>query len=346
MEQWLHRVAAALSLGRHDALRQLRLAVLVLVLLLAIGTLGYMWLEGLGLIDAAYMAVITLTTVGFGEVRPLSPTGRLFTIGLIVLGVGTAAWGLRNAAEVALGEQFWHSLAERRMEQRLATIANHYIVCGFGRMGREVVAELQRHGKPFVVVDNSPDVGEVLLREGILHIVGDATLDEVLVGAGIERARGFVTMLDSDADNILAVLTAKGLNPDLLVVARASSEEAERKLKRAGADRVVSPYTSGGFRVALALLRPRVNDFLNTVVHNEALDIEMGELTLGPSSDFVGKTLRTSGLRQQWQAIVLAIFDADGEIVISPDPNYRLRAGDTLILVAPTESIQQLEHDS
>lgn len=340
-----HEAAKRLSLRQHDPMRQLQFSLLVLGLLLVGGTLGYMLLEGLGLVDAAYMTVITLTTVGFGEVRPLSPGGRIFTIGLITLGVSTAAWGLRNAAGVALGAQLWHSMAERQMTQQLATIKDHYIVCGFGRMGRQVVAELQRRRKPFVVVDQAVEVGEQLLANGILHIQGDSTHDEVLINAGIERARGLVAVVNSDADNVMTVLTARGLNPKLVIVARASGDEAEKKLQRAGADRVVSPYAAGGLRIALALLRPRVNDFLSTVIYSEALHIEMGQLTLGPSSELIGKTLRTSGLRQRWSASVIAIFDAHGKVIISPDPGHRLEVGDTLILVAPTESLRQLEND-
>jgi voltage-gated potassium channel len=212
-------------------------------------------------------------------------------------------------------------------------------------MGRQVVAELQRRGQPFVVIERDPAIAMTLVEADILHLLGDATHDGALIAAGIERAKGFVSTLDSDADNILAVLTAKGLKPDVAVVTRASSEEAERKLKRAGADRVVSPYTTGGFRVALALMRPRVNDFLNMVVHDEVLNIEMGEITLSPTSEFIGSTLRTSGLRQRWQAIVLAIYEIGGQVTIAPDPNYRLRAGDTLIVVAPIESLRQLESE-
>lgn len=184
LQKWFQQTANRLSLRQHDPVRQLQLSLLLLGLLVAGGTLGYVLLEDLTLVDAAYMTIITLTTVGFGEVRPLSPPGRTFTMGLIVLGVSTAAWGLRNAAEIALGTQFWHSMAERQMAQQLATIRDHYIVCGYGRMGRQVVAELQRHGKPFVVVDQAVEVGEALLAAGILHITGDATHDEVLAHAG------------------------------------------------------------------------------------------------------------------------------------------------------------------
>ncbi|MCZ7571886.1 MAG: potassium channel protein [Ardenticatenaceae bacterium] len=342
---WFQKAVSRLTLHHHDPMRQLRLSLLVVGLLLAGGTLGYMLLEGLSLVDAIYMTIITLTTVGFGEVRPLSPGGRVFTMGLIILGVSTAAWGLRNAAEVALGAQLWYSMAERQMARQLATIKDHYIVCGFGRMGREVVAELQRRGKPFVVVDQAVETGERLLAAGILHVTGDATHDEVLVRAGIERARGIVAVVNSDADNVMAVLTARGLKPKLVIVARASGDATEKKLLRAGADRVVSPYAAGGLRLALALLRPKVNDLLNTVIYSESLHIEMGELTLGPSSELIGKTLRTSGLRQRWNASVIAIFDARGEVIISPDPGHRLAVGDTLILVAPTESLRQLEND-
>lgn len=342
-QQWLQELLRRMSLPGGDPVRQFQLSLLVLAVLLVGGTLGFMLLEGLSAVDGAYMTVITLTTVGFGEVRPLSPAGRVYTMVLIALGVTTAAWGLRNAAEAALGEHFWRSMQERHMAEQLATIRDHYIVCGYGRMGRQVVAELQRRGRPFVVVDLDFVEAEALLAADILHIVGDATQDEILLRAGIQRARGLVAALNSDADNVMTVLTAKGLNPATVVVARASSDEAERKLQRAGADRVVSPYAAGGLRLALALLRPKVSDFLGTVIYSEALHIEMGQLTLGPSSVFAGKTLETSGLRQQWQASVVAIYDKNGGVVISPAPDHALGVGDTLILVAPSESLRLLE---
>lgn len=324
-------------------LRQFQLSLLAVVLLLVVGTGGYMLLEGMSIVDGLYMTVITLTTVGFGEVRPLSGAGRLFTMALILWGVGTAAWGLRNAAEVLLGDRFWHSLAVQRMEEQLRGMEGHYIICGYGRMGREVVAEMQRREKPFVVVDQDSTISDELLEAGITYVIGDATHDDALVAAGIERARGLVAVVNSDADNLMIVLSAKGLNPNATVVARASTDEAEKKLRRAGADRVLSPYAVGGLRMALALLRPAVNEFLNTVIYSERLHIEMGELVLAPNSPLVGLTLRACGLRDQWNATVVAIKDREGALTISPSSHYKLAAGDTLILVAPTESLRELE---
>jgi voltage-gated potassium channel len=236
-------------------------------MLLVGGTLGYMWLEGMVPIEALYMTVITITTVGFGEIRPLSPLGRLFTIGLIVLGVGAATAAISNAVEVVLGQRLWLSVQKRRVEELLVIIKNHYIVCGYGRMGQQIVRDLQARGEPFLVIDSSPDVEETFLEERIPYIIGDATQDEVLLQAKVEQARGLVAALDTDADNVLTVLTARGLNPNLFIVARATSGAAESKLRRAGANRVVSPYEIGGHRMALALLRPAVHDFLNQIFY-------------------------------------------------------------------------------
>lgn len=328
-------------------LRQLQLSLLLLLCLVAVGTVGYMWLEGMAWIDALYMTIITLTTVGFGEVKPLTPKGRMFTIALIILGVSVAAWAVRNAVEVVLGEQFWMSVSQRRLEEQLATVRDHYIVCGYGRMGQQIVRDLRARREPFVVIDTSPEASEVLMKQDILHIIGDATQDSVLIQAGVERARGLVAALSGDADNVLAVLTARGLNPNLLIVARASSEAAESKLRRAGADRVVSPYVIGGHRLALALLRPAVHDFLNHLFHigesEEARNIDIGEVHVRESSPFAGQTLVECDLRRVYHLTVIAIQKPDGSFVFTPDAHHRIQVGETLIVIGRPDSIYMLE---
>ncbi|MDQ7029949.1 MAG: potassium channel family protein [Ardenticatenia bacterium] len=206
-------------IGRHlrlmfaDPLRQLQLSLALLLCLVAVGTAGYVVLEGMSWVDALYMTVITLTTVGFGEVKPLSPAGRLFTIVLIMVGVGAAAWAARNVVEVTLGPRLWASISRRKMNEELKRIRNHYIVCGYDRMGHQIVRDLLARGERFVVIERSTEVAEPLLEHHLLHVVGDATQDEVLLQAGVERARGLVAALSRDADNVLAVLTARGSTP-------------------------------------------------------------------------------------------------------------------------------------
>lgn len=327
-----------------DPLRQFQLSLFLLLLLLAGGTLGYVLLESMTVVDGLYMTIITLTTVGFGEVRPLSEGGRIFTMGLILLGVSTLAWAIRNAAEVVIGQQLWLSVRKRRMEDTLKSLNNHYIVCGYGRMGRQIVRDLRARDEPFVVVDMAPKIADELLEERIQHVTGDATRDEVLYEAGIERACGLVAALDTDADNVLAVLTARGLNPQLTIVARTATEEAESKLRRAGADRVVSPYIIGGHRLALGLLRPTVHDFLNHIFHfGVDVNMDVGQVYIGQNSHLAGQTLAGCDLRRVWNLNVLAIQRPDGEFITSPDPNHTLMAGETLIVIGPRDAIYELE---
>ncbi len=330
-----------------DPVGQLQLALLSLLTLVGVGTLGYVLIEGMSWIDALYMTIITLTTVGFGEVQPLSPRGRLFTIGLIVVGVGLAAWALRSAVEIMLGDRFWLTVTQRRMKGRLASLRDHYIVCGYGRMGHQIVRDLRARREPFVVIDSSSQVAEEMLEQGILHIFGDATNDSVLKQAGVQRARGLVAVLDTDADNVLVVLTARGLNPNLLIVARASNEVAEDKLRRAGADRVVSPYVIGGHRLALALVQPVVHDFLNHVFHigesQEAHNVEIGEVHVKKGSPLAGQTLVECDLRKLYHLTVIAVQELDGTFIFTPDASYRIREGETLIVIGPPESIYALE---
>ncbi|MGB0386962.1 MAG: potassium channel family protein [Ardenticatenaceae bacterium] len=326
-----------------DAVQQFQISVLFLLGWFILGIVGFIFIEEMTFIDAAYMTVITLTTVGFGEVVPLSPYGRLFTIILILLGVGTTAYAVQKAVAVILEESLWITLGEREMNRQLSKIKDHYIVCGYGRMGREITREFERHGAGFVVIDQDESLRPKLLDMHVPHVIGDATYDEVLLKAQIKKARGLLAVVNSDADNVLIVLSAKGLNPQIQVVARATNDEMENKLRRAGADNVISPYVIGGQRMAFALVRPAVNDFLNTVVYSEELDSEMGQLIIQKGSSLIGTTLRESQLRHRWGAIVVAIRSQEGRITISPDPNRKLRLGDTLIVVAPTENIQRLE---
>jgi voltage-gated potassium channel len=315
----------------------------VLGALIAVGTFGYYFLEGMTILDALYMTVTTLSTVGFGEVQPLSPRGRLFTIGLILFGVSTVAWAASSMVEVFFGEQLRHAFWRHRMEHTIDQLSNHYIICGYGRMGRQIGTELTRRGLAFVAIEQNADVVESLRVNNILHIEGDATSDQTLLAAGVGRAQGLATAVTGDADNALVVISAKGLNPNIHIVARASNGETEEKLLRAGANRVVTPYTIGGQRMALGLLQPAVTDFLNSVVFDAEKHTELGELEVRAASVFVGKTLRESHLRERWGAIVVAIKKIDSDLILSPGADTLLHCGDRIILVANAQSLRELQ---
>lgn len=311
--------------------------------LIAVGTFGYYFLEDMTILDALYMTVTTLSTVGFGEVQPLSPRGRLFTIGLILFGVSTVAWAASSMVEVFFGEQLRHAFWRHRMEHTIDQLSNHYIICGYGRMGRQIGTELTRRGLAFVAIEQNADVVESLRVNNILHIEGDATSDQTLLAAGVGRAQGLATAVTGDADNALVVISAKGLNPNIHIVARASNGETEEKLLRAGANRVVTPYTIGGQRMALGLLQPAVTDFLNSVVFDAEKHTELGELEVRAASVFVGKTLRESHLRERWGAIVVAIKKIDSDLILSPGADTLLHCGDRIILVANAQSLRELQ---
>jgi voltage-gated potassium channel len=336
----MHRLRTALG----DPVRQFQFSLLLLVAVLVFGTIGYHWIEQLSWLDSAYMTVITVATVGFGEVRPLTPAGRLFTMALIVVGVGTGAWAATRAVEVMLGQTLWLSVQRRRMRQSLEGLRDHYVICGHGRLGTRIERDLRARGEPFVVIDWSDAVEETFLAENIPHVIGDATQDDVLRTAGVERARGLVAALDSDASNVLAVLSARELNPDLLIVARANSEASEPKLRRAGADRVVTPDAIGGHRLALALLRPAVHDLFNEIFSfGVQITVDVGQITIEPQSPFAGQTVAGCDLRRVRNVSILAVREPGGGFTLNPDAERVIQTGETLIVIGPAEAVYELE---
>jgi voltage-gated potassium channel len=340
-----HHVTFALF---HDPVRRFQLSLLALGALVVGATLVYMALEGMNFTDALYMTVITITTVGFGEVHTLSGAGRIFTIILIILGVGAATTAISNAIGIVLGPRVWLSIRQRNMERTIMDLSNHHIVCGYGRMGRQVIGDLKARGEKFVLIEQSEKFNEELLEENIPYVIGDATQDEILIEAGVQRARGMVAALNADADNVLATLSARELNPRLYIVARVSASEVESKLRRAGANRVISPYQIGGHRITLSLIRPAVSDFLDHIfrfrpVGEDEMDIEIGQLYVGQESELAGKTIATCGLRSQYQVSILALQQPTKEIVITPAPDYTLEIGATLIVIGPPKNIYDLE---
>ncbi len=340
VEGLIRRIRGGLS----EPVRQLQLSLLLLLGLVLIGVAGYMTLEGYDLVNAFFMTVITLATVGFEEVHPLSPVGRVFTSFLIIFGVGTVAWAISNAAEVMLGQTFWKSVQHRRNMEMVEDLRDHHIVCGYGRLGRQIIRDLNARGEPFVIVDWNPELEEELLEEHLPHIVADASSEETLREAGITWARGMVAALDDDAQNVLTVLTARELNPRLLIIARAGTESLESKLLRAGADRVVTPSSIGGHRLALALLRPAVHDFFGRIFTLGAEpDVDVGQITVPERSPFAGQTIAGCDLRRVRNISILAIRTPDGSFDLNPGAGRTIRPGETLIFIGPADSVYDLE---
>jgi voltage-gated potassium channel len=329
-----------------DPISRLRVSLLLLVVLIGSATVGYMLIEDMTFVDALYMTIITLATVGFGEVQQLSPKGRLFTIGLIVLGIGTATATISNAIGIVLGPNLWTSIKRRKMEQERKLLEKHYIVCGYGRMGRQIVNDLRIRDEGFLVIESRSSFEEHFMEENIPYVIGNATYDDVLLDARIEQANGLVAALSDDADNLMTVLSARQLNPKLYIVARIARTEAESKLRRAGADHVISPYQIGGHRMAMALIRPAVHNFLNQLFHvGDGPDMDIGQVTVHAGDGLSGQTIATCDVRSKHQVNILALQQPDGKIITSPSPNHFLEVGTTLIVIGSPENIYRLEQE-
>lgn len=316
--------------------------------LVVIGTLGYM--SGLmsarpmSWVDALYMTVITLTTVGFGEVEPLTPAGELFTTTLILFGVAFGAWAITTAVEIVLGDTLWLSVQRRKMTEAIEKLRDHYNICGYGRFGIQIVRDLRARGEPFVIIDFDPTLEEQFIEEQLMYLIGDATQDETLRRAGVGRATGLVSALNSDANNLMTVLTAREFNSSLLIVARANVETTESKLRRAGADRAITPDTIGGHRLALALLRPAVHDFMSGIFSfGSDTGVDLGQLQVLPVSPFAGQTIAGCDLRRIRNVSILAVRDIEGGFNFNAAAQRVIQPGETLILIGPAEAIYDLE---
>lgn len=319
-------------------------ALALLVLISCIGVAGYMTLADMSVMDAVYMTAITLSTVGYREVAPLTPAAQLFTIGLIFTGLGVVLYGASLVAGDVIEGRLQRVLGRRMVERQIEHLADHYIVCGFGRMGRIVCKELAAKPVPFIVVDRDPEALKRADDDGCLSVDGDATEDRVLQHAGIARARGLVSALSRDEDNVYVVLSARQLNPNLLIVSRAEDERSETKLARAGATRVVSPYVIGGSRMAGALLRPAVLDVIDLATHYRSMELKIEEFAVTSGAFAAGGTVRESGLREEVGLIVIAIKKSSGEMVYNPAAETHIDTGDILVVMGPAASLQQLEH--
>ncbi len=312
-------------------------------LLVGGGALGYHAIEGWSLFDSLYMSVTTLTTVGYGEVHPMGVAGRTFTMGLLLTGVFTLFYAASAVIRAIVGGELTGQLDRNRMEKKLQSLNDHIIVCGYGRMGRLVAHEFSQQRIPFVVIERSAELLSGFSAEHGVPLPGDATHDETLKRAGIERARTLVTLAASDADNLFITMSARLMSERIFIVARAEDEGAETKLIRAGASRVISPYVIGGQRVAQAVLRPSVVDFIELATRSDYMALQIEETEVKKGSALVGKEMRETGLRKDLGLVVVAIKRADGRMVFNPPPDAPILERDTLIALGPKDQLERLK---
>ena len=322
--------------------RNLRFLAAALVLVVMIGTAGFHYIEGWSWFDGFYMVITTLTTIGYQETHPLSHAGRIFNVGIILGGVSLVFLAIGSLTQALLEFELQNFFGRRRMERDIGRLSDHYIICGAGRVGRSVAAELARRPAPFVIIENNEPKAQKYAGENWLLLIGDATQEQALRDAQIERACGLVAATTTDATNLYIVLTARGLNPHLRIIARASEENAEKHLLTAGADSVVSPYVFAGQRIAHSFLRPNVVSFLDTATTHLGMDLEIDEIPIGHGSRFTGSTIETSRIRQDCGVVVLAIKRAAG-MRFNPSPDDRIEEGDFLIAMGEPQQLRQLE---
>ncbi len=320
---------------------KLVLALLTVVALVFVGTSGLMMLENMSVLDALYMTIITLSTVGFREVAPLHTSGRIFILGLIVVGVVGITYGAAALGRVIIEGELREIMGRRKMDKKIKKLSGHYVIAGFGRVGRQVAEEYVRHKVPFVVIEQDNTAINYLDTTGYYYVNGEATEDDTLIAAGLGQAKVLVSTLPSEADNVYLTLTARHMNPNLHIIARADHPEGEKKLMRAGANTVVSPHVLGGVRMAMASLRPNVVDFMQmTSLGNDGLGIE--EFSVPESCTFGGKTLVESGIKAEYGVTVIGIKKPDQPIKINPGPESVIVPGDILILIGASDNLERL----
>jgi voltage-gated potassium channel len=324
-------------------LNRLRLIAISITAVFAAGTLGFHFLENYPWFDAFYMTLTTMTTVGYGEIHPLSLRGRVFNSFLIFFGVGIMLQTVTVIAQVVLEREFGELLGRRKSKRMIEQLKNHFIICGFGRVGRGAAQEMQRAGVPFVVVDNDEHRVERAMRIGMLAVFADATRDETLRELHIQRAKGLVSALASDADNMFLILSAKTLNPKLVISARANEEESEAKLRRAGADMVFAPYYLTGHRLAASILKPHVQEFMDIFTKSVGLGASMEQVRVDHGCEMSEKSLRDLQLRREIGVIVLGIRRSSGAMEFNPTAESVIHAGDFLIVMGEPQALRRLE---
>ncbi|MBI4850637.1 MAG: NAD-binding protein [Acidobacteria bacterium] len=322
--------------------KRLITAIILVVVIIFIGVMGYHLIEGWSFFDSLYMTVITLATIGYGETHPLTTKGRVFTIFLIFSGIGILGYGLSVIATFVIEGELAGLIGKRRMQKDIEKLSNHYILCGAGETGRCIAQEFAKTKTPFVVIDINPHKIENVRNLNVPFIVGDATKDAILLSAGIKRAQGLVSSLHSDKDNVFVVLTARGLNKDLRIVSRVVEQESEHKLRIAGADTIVSPNAIGGLRMASVMIRPTVVGFLDLMMR-EQNTIRMEEIKLLKTSSIIGKSLKSSDIGHKTGLIVIAIKRNKGDrYIYNPKPETLFEAEDILVVMGDVNQVQAL----
>ncbi len=328
-------------------IHSVRKGIGLLLLVLLLGVFWYTAMEDLSLLDATYMTVVTISTVGFKEVHPLDTSGRIFTLILIVVGLTVMTYTLSAVGRVIIEGSIQRYLGRQRMMREVEHLKNHYLVCGHGRMGAILCEELQREGVDFVVIEGDPLVAEKLVEAGYLVVEGDATEDAVLEQAGVSRAKGLVAVVSNNVDNLYITLSAREMsrkdNPGLYILSRATDKNASEKITRAGADRVISPYAIGGMRIVQALLRPTVYDFVDVATQSSGLDLMFEEVTISEGSKLDDLAIKDSGIRKEYDVIVIAIKKPSGRMVFNPGPEVIMQVRDQLIVLGDRTQMRRLE---
>jgi voltage-gated potassium channel len=335
-------------LGRSLGDRLLRvqgpgLAVALLFLVIAGGTAGYILIEGWNAWDAFYMTIITVTTVGYREVHDLSRAGQVFTTLVAVSGVATLFYTASLLLALLVEGTLHRKWRGRLLDRMLQDLRNHFILCGYGRMGTTIAEEFSRQGVPFVIIERDPERLAAALERGLLAVEADASNEDVLNRVGIGRARGLIAAVGTDAENVYAVLSARLLNPELFIVGRAETDDARRKLLRAGADRVISPYHIGALQLAQTALRPAVVDFVQLATSSDNLELSLEQVKIDPASGLAGQSILESNLRQRFGIIVVGIQRADGRMEFNPAPETVIQAGDCLVVLGRSANLRDLE---
>ena len=321
----------------------LTISILLTVVLVVAGSVGYMIIEGWNFGDAMYMTVITLATVGYGEVHQVSATGRIFTVVLIFLGVGYFLYVGGNIVQFLVEDRIRIILGRRKLDKQIAKLKNHYIICGYGRIGRVLARYLTERYLNVVIIEKNDSRQAAMDEDGVLYLLGEATDESLLIRAGIKEAKGLITALGTDADNVFLTLIAKELNPGLFIVARAIQNATKRTIQAAGANKVISPYDLGARRMAHAILRPTVIQFLELAFADESTDIQVEEIRVHSTSRLLNVALKDSGIRQQLDLIILTIKKADDTMIFNPKADTCIETDDTLVVVGRAKSVNRLE---
>ena len=326
-----------------DSTKHFVLTIAILILMVVFGTIGYMVIEGWNSFDSLYMTIITLATVGYGEVHETSRTGRLYTMILIVMGVGFFVYTAGTVIQFMVDGRIQSILGRRRLDKKIKRFKNHYIICGYGRIGRVLCRKLVRKPLDIVVIEKDPEMIATLEEDGTIYICGDATEESILLQAGIERAKGLIAVLAKDTDNVFLILTARQLAPNLHITARAGQEASRTKLWAAGANTVESPYETGATSMAQRIIRPTVTNFLDLALAHTREDIQMEEIPVNEYSQLKNVMLKDSGIRQKYNLIIIAIKKTDGSMCFNPSFDATIQIGDTVIAVGEAANLQRLE---